>query len=274
MIAPYTSSFHISFSFSAYNYDIACRVVVMAFTRLSFPFSLLLLSLIVIAFAGDYGNDLSNYGYDGIPDDNPQPKPKGEVKPEDGLKSKGEEKPNYGAKPGIYKPKPEEKHGYERKPEGEVKPKYGSKPDGEEKPSYDAKPGIYKPKPKEKSGYDKKPPGEKKPNYGTKQYNYKSKPEEKEKKLYVVRPKPEGEEKPNYDTRPKSYKPKPEENKKPEYGTKPEENEKLLSIGVEGLILCKSGPKYYPIQGNVSFDIVTFFRRRLSTLLQFYSYFL
>ncbi|XWS27483.1 hypothetical protein CRYUN_Cryun26dG0119100 [Craigia yunnanensis] len=200
--------------------------------------------------SGDYGNDSSKYGYDGIPADSPQPKPKGEVKPEYGSKSKGEEKSNYGTKPGIYKPKPEEKPGYDRKPEGEVKLKYSSKPDGEEKPSYGAKPGIYKPKPKEKSGYDKKPQGEEKPNYGTKQYNYKSKPEEKEKK--VVRPKPEGEEKPNYDTKPESYKPKPEENKKPEYGTRPEENEKLLSIGVEGLVLCKSGPKYCPIQGALA----------------------
>ncbi|EOY13763.1 Uncharacterized protein TCM_032404 [Theobroma cacao] len=55
------------------------------------------------------------------------------------------------------------------------------------------------PKPEGKPGYDMKPEGEEKLNYETKQYNYKPKPEEKE---------------------------------------------KLLSVGVEGLYLCESGPKY------------------------------
>ncbi|XVF18294.1 hypothetical protein REPUB_Repub11eG0008900 [Reevesia pubescens] len=126
----------------------------MAFTSLS----LLLLSLLVIAFAGDYSNDSSKYGYNGIPADSSR-----------------------------------------------AKPDYGSQPEGEVKPNYDTtKPDFYKPK-------------------------------------------LEKEEKPEY-----TPKPKPEEEEKPYYGTKPEENENLLSIGVEGLVLCKSGSKYYPIQGAVA----------------------
>ncbi|XP_022717827.1 proline-rich protein 3-like [Durio zibethinus] len=137
----------------------------MAFNCFFVPFSLLLLSLLVIAFAADYGNDSSKYGYHGIPADSPR-----------------------------------------QMPEGEAKPEYGSKP-GEKKPDYGEKPVIYKPNPKEKPGYDRKPEGEEEPNYGTKQNNYKPEPEEKE---------------------------------------------KLWSIAVEGLVLCKSGSKHYPIQGALA----------------------
>ena len=130
----------------------------MALSRLALAFSLLLLSLLVIASAGDYGDASSKYGFDGIPADSPQAKPE------------GEEKPRYGTKPDYYKPKPVDKE----------KPDYGKKPE-------------------------------------------------------VVKSKPEGEEKPNY-------------------GTKEEEKENRLSIAVQGVVLCKSGSKYYPIQGKVYLD--------------------
>ncbi|XP_022770871.1 proline-rich protein 1-like [Durio zibethinus] len=81
-----------------------------------------------------------------------------------------------------------------------------------------------------------KPEGDEKHYYGTKPDNYEAKPEEKPeygRKPYVVKPGPEGEE-------------------KPYYGTKPEGNENRLSIGVQGLILCKSGSTYYPIQGALA----------------------
>ncbi|KAK6260277.1 hypothetical protein QQP08_003767 [Theobroma cacao] len=234
----------------------------MALTRLSLAFSLLLLSLLVIASAGDYSNDdSSKYGFDGIPADSPQAKPEEEEKPAkpDYYKPKpvDKEKPDYGSKPEVVKPKPEGKEKpnygtkqniYKPKPEEKEKPEYGRKPyvakpkpEGEEKPYYGTKPDNYKEKPEEKSGYG----GEKKPDYDTKGYLYKPKTEEKEKpeygrKSYVVKPKPEGEEKPYYDTKTEFYEPKSEG------------KENLLSVGVQGLVLCKSGSKYYPIQGALA----------------------
>ncbi|PPD99387.1 hypothetical protein GOBAR_DD03589 [Gossypium barbadense] len=143
--------------------------------------------------------------------------------------------PNYGEKPSLYKTeleveaeldhgaKSEEGEaksgtGYNKpRPEGEtkpeyVKPVYGSKLEGEAKPYYDANPST---------NYM--------PNYEAKKYTYKSKLEEEggkakyERKPYVVLTKPEEE--------------------------KPEEKEQLLPIGVEGIVLCKSGSNYYPIAG-------------------------
>ncbi|XVF79389.1 hypothetical protein PTKIN_Ptkin14bG0218400 [Pterospermum kingtungense] len=111
----------------------------MAFTRLSLPFSLLLMStLIVIAFAADYG-------YNGIPADSPQAKPE-----YDSSKPNGEEKPNYGDKPTTYKPNSEEKPVITIN----LKPKEEEK----EKPGYENKPyNVVKFKPEGdqvKSGYD------------------------------------------------------------------------------------------------------------------------
>ncbi|MBA0730311.1 hypothetical protein Golax_025607 [Gossypium laxum] len=180
----------------------------MALSRLSLAFSLLVLSLLVIASAGDYADASAKYGFDGIPADSPQAKPD------------EAEKLHYGTKPDYYKPqavyndKSEENEkpaGYYAKPYV-VKPK----PEGEEKPH-------YKPKPEEEKHY-----------YGSKPDNYKqTKPSEKpeyERKPYVVKPEPKGEEK-SYD------------------GTKPEEMNNRLSIAVQGLVLCNTGSKYYPIQG-------------------------
>ncbi|XVF79369.1 hypothetical protein PTKIN_Ptkin14bG0216600 [Pterospermum kingtungense] len=137
----------------------------MAFTRLSLPLSLLVLSaLLVIAFAADYG-------YDVIPADKPTTY-----------------KPNYGEKPSTYKPNSDAKPGYDNKPEGEEKPNYGSKPEGEAKPSYDTNQYNYKPKEevKEKSGYDQNKP-----------YVVKSKPADYDTKkpdFYKPKPKPKPEE--------------------------------------------------------------------------------
>ncbi|XVF79384.1 hypothetical protein PTKIN_Ptkin14bG0217900 [Pterospermum kingtungense] len=203
----------------------------MAFTRLSLPFSLLLLSLLVIAFAADYGYKA----------DSPQPKPE-----------YGDSKPNYADKPTTYKPNSDEKPVYGSKPEGEAKANYGTnqynyKPKEEvrEKSGYGTtKPDSYKPKPKpeeiEKREYEKKP------------YVEKSKPEEEEKPEYVK--KPEGEKKPNYETKKYTYKPKPEEKETTDYDTtkpdfykpKPEE-EKPYSIAVEGFVYCKTASSHYPI---------------------------
>ncbi|KAK8614529.1 hypothetical protein V6N13_068329 [Hibiscus sabdariffa] len=126
----------------------------MALSHLSLAFSLLLLSFLAIALAGDSGDASSKYGFDGIPADSPQ------------AKLEGEDKPSYGAKQDTYKPKPD----YSKKPYV-VKPK----PEGEGKPNYVAIQDTKKPKleEKEKSEYRK---GDEKPSYGTK-------PEETEKYL-------------------------------------------------------------------------------------------
>ncbi|XP_016694643.1 proline-rich protein 1 [Gossypium hirsutum] len=88
-----------------------CRVgtnsqMIMALSRLSLPFSLLVLSLPVIASAGY--DDSSKYGFDGIPADSPQANP------------------IYGTKEDIYTPKPEEKV------EEKEKPYYGTQKEEKE----------------------------------------------------------------------------------------------------------------------------------------------
>ncbi|XP_039042965.1 adhesive plaque matrix protein-like [Hibiscus syriacus] len=188
-------------------------------------------------------------GYSTKPAYQPQPE-----KPE----SKQEEKPDYGTKPYYYKPQP----GQEKEkpmPEETEKPGYSTKPvyqpqqgkpesKKEEKPDYGTKPNYYKPRPEdmekpmpeetEKPSYSTKPiyqpqtENEEKPDHGAKNDFYQQQPEDKE------NPKLENEEHPNYNANPAtdSYKPKPE----------------VLPIGVEGLVLCKSGPKYYPIRGALT----------------------
>ncbi|KAG8488773.1 hypothetical protein CXB51_016778 [Gossypium anomalum] len=199
----------------------------MALSRLSWAFSLLVLSLLVIASAGDYADASAKYGFDGIPADSPQAKPD------------EAEKPHYGTKPDYYKPQPvyndkseenEKPAGYyakpyviKPKPEGEEKPHYKPKPEEKENSGYNRNSHVVKPKPEEEKHY-----------YGSKPDNYKqTKPSEKpeyERKPYVVKPEPKGEEK-SYDD------------------TKPVEMNNRLSIAVQGLVLCKTGSKYYPIQG-------------------------
>ncbi|XWS46611.1 hypothetical protein CRYUN_Cryun14cG0083200 [Craigia yunnanensis] len=242
----------------------------MAIIRPLFATFLLLCSLLVIASANDYSYDSSkNESYDY------GRKPQGEEKPDYGKKPtpKGEEKHEYGTKPDFYKPQPEDKE----KPE----------PVESKKPDYGTKPDFYKPQPEEnkkpesseeveKPNYNTKPEGEEKPDHYDKELPnfYPPNPEE-EKEKPESESESEEEEKPDYGTKPDSYKPQPEENKKsesseevekPNYNTKPEGEEKpdhydtelpdvyppkpeLLPVGVQGLVLCKSGPKYYPIQG-------------------------
>ncbi|XVE77575.1 hypothetical protein DITRI_Ditri13aG0074500 [Diplodiscus trichospermus] len=114
-------------------------------------------------------------------------------------------------------------YSYVGKPQGEENLDYGNKltPKGEEKHEYGTKPDFYKPKPEYKE----------KPDF------YKPQPEEKKKTESS-----QEVEKPTYST-------KPEEEKLPDlYSAKFE----VLPIGVEGIVLCKSGQGYYPIQGALA----------------------
>ncbi|KAH7548145.1 hypothetical protein ACOSP7_032508 [Xanthoceras sorbifolium] len=105
--------------------------------------------------------------------------------------------------------------------------------------------------------------------YTTKSYvdNSKSEDDGYGSKPDVYKPKPENHRH-DYNTNPKksedkskqeddSYKPKPEDhgyipNPTVYKPTKPEEKEKSLPVRIEGLVLCKSGLKNYPIQGAVA----------------------
>ncbi|XP_039036749.1 adhesive plaque matrix protein-like [Hibiscus syriacus] len=181
-------------------------------------------------------------GYSTKPVYQPQPE-----KPD----SKQEEKPDYGTKPNYYKPQPSqekekpipeetENSGYSTKPvyyqPQPVKPESKQ----EEKPDYGTKPNYYKPQPEEtekptyttKPIYQPQPENEEKPGYDAKNDFNLQLPEDKE------NPKLENEEHPNYNANPVTdfYKPKPE----------------VLPVGVEGLVLCKSGPKHYPIRGALT----------------------
>ncbi|MBA0805358.1 hypothetical protein Gohar_004880 [Gossypium harknessii] len=232
----------------------------MAIARSLLATCLLLCSLLVIAYANDYGGYDSSkspaYDYGAKPEAEQKtnyetkPMPNGEEKPEYGTKPvnqqqpEEEEKPDYGTKQNFYKPELEdkekampeesEKPGYSTKPqpEEEGKPEYGTKPQPEDKEKEMAEPEeTEKPGYSTKPVYQTQPEKEEKPEYGTKINFYQQQPEEKE-----------GKEKPDYDN-----KEQPEEYKKPEGEEQPN-----LPIGVEGLVLCKSGPKYYPIQGALA----------------------
>ncbi|KAK8654358.1 hypothetical protein V6N13_128327 [Hibiscus sabdariffa] len=87
------------------------------------------------------------------------------------------------------------------------------------------------------------PEKEEKPGHGTENNFYQQQPVENQKAEF------ENGAKPDYDTIPDINKPRPDAYAKPElYPTTPD----VLPIGVEGLVLCKSGPKYYPIQGALA----------------------
>ncbi|KAE8671284.1 putative Integrase-type DNA-binding superfamily protein [Hibiscus syriacus] len=121
----------------------------------------------------------------------------------------------YGTKPNSYKPQPEDEE--------------KAMPKETEKPGYSTEPV-----------YQKQPEKEEKPDRGTENDLYQQQPVENQK------PEFENEAKSDY---PNINKPQPEAYKKPDlYPTTPE----VLPIGVEGLVLCKSGPKYYPIQGALA----------------------
>ncbi|KAK3231586.1 hypothetical protein Dsin_003467 [Dipteronia sinensis] len=141
-------------------------------------------------------------------------------------------------------------YGYNTKPYGDNQDSKSS----ETNYSFTFKADLGKSKP-ESHDYGYKPEAPKpKPEGGD--YNTKLKSEEKPKSEYVSKPKapklkPEykSEDKPKsgiYDynpvPKPDAYKPKPQN-----HGY-----EKPLPISIEGLVLCKSGSKYYPIQGAVA----------------------
>ncbi|XWS76599.1 hypothetical protein CRYUN_Cryun01aG0190500 [Craigia yunnanensis] len=196
-----------------------------------------------------------------------KPQPEEKEKP----KSEEEEKPDYSTKPDFSQPEDKEKPEpvETEKPDYSPKPVYQPQPEKEDKPDYDTKKNYYKPQPEEKEKPE--PEEEEKPDYGTKPDFYKPQPEENK------RPESSDEvEKPNYNTKPDFYKQKSEEKEKSSYGRKlyaakpntegdgkpdhyvtelphfyPPKPE-VLPIGVQGLVLCKSGPKYYPIQGALA----------------------
>ncbi|KAK8300101.1 hypothetical protein V6Z12_D05G364200 [Gossypium hirsutum] len=172
--------------------------------------------------------------------------------------------PNYGEKPSLYKTELEVEaeldHGAKSE-EGEAKSGTGynkPRPEGETKPEYGEKQGVYMPKleveveakveygsTSKHSQYDANP-----------STDYKPKPQGEAKPIPDYKPKPEGEQKKytykskleeeggkaKYERKPYVVLTKPEEEK-------PEEKEQLLPIGVEGIVLCKSGSNYYPIAG-------------------------
>ncbi|KAI9156787.1 hypothetical protein LWI28_012223 [Acer negundo] len=219
----------------------------MALSHFFFTVSLLLFSLLLVVSAGDYAYNT---------------KPSG-----DNQDSKSETNYSFNLKADLGKSK-SESHDYGYKPEA-PKPKpeggdYNTKPTPEEKPKseshdYGYKPEAPKPKP-EGRDYNTKPKSEEKPKSESHDYGYKletpkSKPEYKPE---APKPKPEYND---YNTKPKSeYKPNSESHDyipipKPDvYKPKPQDYgyEKPLPISIEGLILCKSGSKYYPIQGAVA----------------------
>ncbi|KAK8718130.1 hypothetical protein V6N13_045375 [Hibiscus sabdariffa] len=204
--------------------------------------SLLLFSLLVIASANDYGvyDSSKTQAYD-----------YGTAKPVNQQQPENEQKPGYGSTSNVYKSQPEEKgkplleatasigYGTSTKPvyqpEAE-KPATGK----EEQPDYGTKPSSYKPQPDREK--EKPVPKEtEKPDHGTQNNFYQQQPEEKEK--------------PDYGTNPNFNTPQPEE--QPKYNANPttdfnKPNPEVLPIGVEGLVLCKSGPKYYPIRGALT----------------------
>ncbi|KAK8509818.1 hypothetical protein V6N13_093663 [Hibiscus sabdariffa] len=197
---------------------IACPLVAAA--------SLLLFSLLVIASANDYG--VVN-----------------QQQPEN------EQKPDYGSTSNVYKSQPEEmgkplleataRIGYGTSTKPVYQPQTETPVAGkEEQPDYGTKPSSYKPQPDQEK--EKPVPKEtEKPDHGTQNKFYQQQPEEKEK--------------PDYGTNPDFNTPQPEE--QPKYNANPatdfnKPNPEVLPIGVEGLVLCKSGPKYYPIRGALT----------------------
>ncbi|GMI73737.1 hypothetical protein HRI_001043000 [Hibiscus trionum] len=104
--------------------------------------------------------------------------------------------------------------------------------------------GIPDDSPQAKPEEAEKPQYGTKPDYNEKPAGYYTKPYVVAWDSYVVKPKPDEykQEKPGYG---KGY-------EKPSYGTKSEEMKNHLSIAVQGTVLCKTGSKYYPIQGALA----------------------
>ncbi|KDP28197.1 hypothetical protein JCGZ_13968 [Jatropha curcas] len=256
----------------------------MASTRFFFSSSILLLSFLVIASAADYSStptpesvkpeDGSKYNpkpepVNVRPDDHYSPAHKCKTaKPEDGHSPKPKPdnvKPDNDYSP---KPKPEEDnvnpdhYGYSPKPQAEtekLEDVYSPKPKPEED-NVKIDHSVYGPKPESESetwkpvdGYT---PKSKQDNvelegYGTKSKQDNLKPEDRE---YSSKPNVE---------QPKVTAPKPE-TVKPDYGLLPKPDtakpgygygrrlENPLAIAIEGLVLCKSGSSYVPVEGAVA----------------------
>ncbi|KAE8660597.1 putative Integrase-type DNA-binding superfamily protein [Hibiscus syriacus] len=107
----------------------------MALTRLSLAFSLIVLSFLAIASAGDYSDASSKYGFDGIPADSPQAKPEEAEEPQHGTKPVYNEKPGHGDASSKY--------GFDGIPADSPQ----AKPEEEKKPNYGSNQYTYNPKP-------------------------------------------------------------------------------------------------------------------------------
>ncbi|KAJ6401027.1 hypothetical protein OIU84_016443 [Salix udensis] len=258
----------------------------MAPTHSSFTTLFLLLSLLVIASAASYGDDKKpdttkpKYSYDPKsqsdlpkPDYNSNPKPDLLPKPKmtvpeqaDGYGSKpypGKPtipKPDYNSNPKPYLPKPkmtvpEQAGGYGSKPypgkptipkPDTVGPNYG----------HDPKPDVPKPKltvPEPKYSYDPKPKLIV-PKPGKPDYEHVHKPEltvPKPDHVYVPREKVYDQPKPEITKPQYGYTKKPNPPKPKFYTPKPSNENEYSPIGVEGLVLCKQGYKYTPVEGAV-----------------------
>ncbi|KAJ6401029.1 hypothetical protein OIU84_016445 [Salix udensis] len=230
----------------------------MAPTHSSFTTLFLLLSLLVIASATRYGDTTKpKYSYDQKPQpDLPKPDYNSNPKPDLLPKPKmtvPEQADGYGSKPYPGKPtnpKPDTvgpNYGHDPKPDV-PKPKLTVP---EPKYSYDPKPKLIVPKPDTgKPDYEHVP----KPDTGKPDYEHVPNPE-------MTVPKPDHV----YDPKEKAYdQPKPEVTKpqdgydrkpnlpKPEfYIPKPSNENEYSPIGVEGLVLCKQGSNYTPVEGAV-----------------------
>ncbi|KAJ6680130.1 hypothetical protein OIU79_019777 [Salix purpurea] len=172
-------------------------------------------------------------------------------------------KPDYNSnpKPDLRRPKltvPKQADGYGSKPypgkptipkPDTVRPNYG----------YDPKPDVPKPKltvPKPKYSYDPKPklivP---KPDSTVKpDYEHVHKPEltvPKPDHVYVPREKVYNQPKPEITKPQYGYTKKPNPPKPKFYIPKPSNENEYSPIGVEGLVLCKQGSNYTPVEGAV-----------------------
>ncbi|KAF6141238.1 hypothetical protein GIB67_024322 [Kingdonia uniflora] len=136
-------------------------------------------------------------------------------------------KPEVGPLPKVEVPKP-----YSYSPKSDIK-----KPEVGPIPKFEVpKPYSYSPKPKIK-----------KPEVGPK-------PKLEEPKTYSYSPKPEIEKPQVGEPKPSSYAPKPSSYSPiPSVGNPKVEEEKLYkTIGVQGIVYCKSGAKIVPLQGAVA----------------------
>ncbi|KAJ6329098.1 hypothetical protein OIU77_010718 [Salix suchowensis] len=203
----------------------------MAPTHSSFTTLLLLLSLLVIASAAGYGDDRKP--------DTTKPKYSYDPKPQPDLP-----KPDYNSIPKSDLPRP--KLTVPKQADG-----YGSKP-------YPGKPTIPKPDiVRPNYGYDPKhdvPKPKTDNRTGKPDYEHVHKPEltvPKPDHVYVPREKVYNQPKPEITKPQYGYTKKPNPPKPKFYIPKPSNENEYSPIGVEGLVLCKQGSNYAPLEGAV-----------------------